>query len=145
MSRDNIRSFAEIGLGDLDQVGGKNASLGEMIGNLASAGVSVPDGFATTADAYRRFMSQTALDEQLFEPVEEHVAARFRDVEEADRRVGERTAGRALARGCRAFRRRVEQDVITHVPTSLVTGSLPIAPLAQPPMISCWGRRPLVA
>jgi pyruvate,water dikinase len=63
MSRHNIRWFAEVGLADLDQVGGKNASLGEMIGTLKSAGVNVPDGFATTADAYRRFISQTALNE----------------------------------------------------------------------------------
>ena len=63
MSRHNIRWFAEVGLADLDQVGGKNASLGEMIGNLKSAGVNVPDGFATTADAFRRFTAQTALDE----------------------------------------------------------------------------------
>ena len=46
---DNVRWFAEIGLDDLEVVGGKNSSLGEMISNLADAGVSVPDGFATTA------------------------------------------------------------------------------------------------
>jgi pyruvate,water dikinase len=55
MSGANVRWFREIGLTDLEQVGGKNASLGEMIGNLVSAGVNVPDGFATTADAFRRF------------------------------------------------------------------------------------------
>ena len=63
MSRHNIRWFAEVGLADLDQVGGKNASLGEMISNLKAAGVNVPDGFATTADAFHRFTAQTALDE----------------------------------------------------------------------------------
>jgi pyruvate, water dikinase len=57
----NVRWFAELGLADLDQVGGKNASLGEMLGNLASAGVKVPDGFATTAEAYRRFLGETGL------------------------------------------------------------------------------------
>ena len=62
MTRNNVRWFTEVGLADLDQVGGKNASLGEMIGSLTSAGVNVPDGFATTADAYRRFVSQTFLD-----------------------------------------------------------------------------------
>src|SRR5436190_10915740 len=60
-----VKWFAEIGLADLDQVGGKNASLGEMIGNLRSAGVAVPDGFATTADAYRRFIARTGLDEMV--------------------------------------------------------------------------------
>src|ERR1700710_727495 len=58
---DNVRWFAELGLGDLEVVGGKNASLGEMISNLADAGVSVPDGFATTAAAYQRFLGATGL------------------------------------------------------------------------------------
>src|SRR3954469_15716846 len=48
-------------MADLEEVGGKNSSLGEMIGNLASAGVRVPDGFATTASAFRDFMSQEGL------------------------------------------------------------------------------------
>ena len=46
-----IAWFADLGLADIDQVGGKNASLGEMVRNLTSAGVRVPNGFATTADA----------------------------------------------------------------------------------------------
>jgi pyruvate, water dikinase len=57
----NVVWFADIGLADLEQVGGKNSSLGEMVRNLASAGVRVPDGFATTADAYRRFIGDTGL------------------------------------------------------------------------------------
>ena len=58
---DNVRWFADLGLDDLEVVGGKNASLGEMISNLADAGVSVPDGFATTASAYQRFLGDTGL------------------------------------------------------------------------------------
>ena len=57
--------FSDLGLSDLDQVGGKNASLGEMVRGLASAGVKVPDGFATTADAYRRFLSRSGLDTRI--------------------------------------------------------------------------------
>jgi pyruvate,water dikinase len=57
--------FSDLGLSDLDQVGGKNASLGEMVRNLASAGVKVPDGFATTADAYRRFLGGSGLDARI--------------------------------------------------------------------------------
>jgi pyruvate,water dikinase len=57
----NIMWFADIGLTDLEQVGGKNSSLGEMVGNLSAAGVLVPDGFATTADAYWRFIGDTGL------------------------------------------------------------------------------------
>ena len=57
----NVVWFADIGLADLEQVGGKNSSLGEMVSNLAELGVNVPDGFATTADAYRRFIGETGL------------------------------------------------------------------------------------
>src|SRR5215217_714947 len=62
-----IAWFSDLGLADLDQVGGKNASLGEMVANLASAGVRVPDGFATTADAYRRFLAHEGLAERIVE------------------------------------------------------------------------------
>ena len=54
--------FREFGLADIGTVGGKNASLGEMIGRLGKAGVRVPDGFATTAEAYRDFLAQGGLD-----------------------------------------------------------------------------------
>ena len=60
-----IAWFSDLGLADLDQVGGKNASLGEMVRNLTSAGVRVPDGFATTADAYRRFLTDAGLVEMI--------------------------------------------------------------------------------
>src|SRR6516162_2693155 len=48
-----VRFFEEIGINDVPLVGGKNASLGEMYRNLASEGVTVPNGFAITAEAYR--------------------------------------------------------------------------------------------
>ena len=60
-----IAWFSDLGLADLDQVGGKNSSLGEMIRGLAAAGVRVPNGFATTADAYRRFIGDGALAEMI--------------------------------------------------------------------------------
>jgi len=50
---------------DLDRVGGKNASLGEMIGGLAGSGIRVPGGFATTAQAYRDFLTGTGLAERI--------------------------------------------------------------------------------
>ncbi|MEN9932076.1 MAG: hypothetical protein RIS17_649, partial [Pseudomonadota bacterium] len=46
----------DLGLGDVPSVGGKNASLGELLRELAKAGVRVPDGFATTAEAWRAFV-----------------------------------------------------------------------------------------
>jgi pyruvate,water dikinase len=54
---------------DVGEVGGKNASLGEMIGGLAHAGVRVPDGFATTAAAYRDFLALNRLDRRIAEAV----------------------------------------------------------------------------
>ncbi len=60
-----IRWFHEITMADLPQVGGKNASLGEMITNLSSAGISVPGGFATTADAFRAHLGDTGLAERI--------------------------------------------------------------------------------
>jgi len=60
-----IRWLDQLGMSDLEQVGGKNASLGEMIANLASMGVNVPGGFATTADAFRDFLAETGLDERI--------------------------------------------------------------------------------
>ncbi len=51
-----IVPFEKVGMGDVPVVGGKNASIGELIGNLKGAGVRVPTGFATTADAYRDFL-----------------------------------------------------------------------------------------
>ena len=62
---DNVRWFADLGLADLEVVGGKNSSLGEMISNLADAGVNVPNGFATTAAAYQRFLGDTGLAESI--------------------------------------------------------------------------------
>ncbi|AGP30186.1 phosphoenolpyruvate synthase [Corynebacterium terpenotabidum] len=57
-----VLPFTGIGMSDVPQVGGKNASLGEMVVNLAGAGVRVPGGFATTADAYRDFLALNGLD-----------------------------------------------------------------------------------
>ncbi|MBT8152008.1 MAG: phosphoenolpyruvate synthase [Gammaproteobacteria bacterium] len=57
--------FSKLGMGDVDSVGGKNASLGEMISGLHNKGVSVPDGFATTAHAYREFIKHEGLDERI--------------------------------------------------------------------------------
>jgi len=55
----------ELGMHDLETVGGKNASLGEMIGQLSDLGVSVPGGFATTAEAFREFVGQSGLSDRI--------------------------------------------------------------------------------
>ncbi|MCD9030358.1 phosphoenolpyruvate synthase [Luteimonas sp. Y-2-2-4F] len=63
----NILWLHDLRLDDLAQVGGKNSSLGEMIGNLAQLGVSVPGGFATTADAFKAFIAHNDLHQRIFD------------------------------------------------------------------------------
>lgn len=60
-----IRTFADLTNQDVNLVGGKNASLGEMIRSLKDEGVRVPDGFATTAEAYWQFLQHNDLKEQI--------------------------------------------------------------------------------
>jgi pyruvate, water dikinase len=60
-----VIKLEELGMEDVEIVGGKNASLGEMIANLSEAGVAVPGGFATTAAAYRDFLKCDGLDERI--------------------------------------------------------------------------------
>jgi pyruvate,water dikinase len=62
---DYVVWFDQCGMDDVDRVGGKNASLGEMISNLSGAGVSVPNGFATTAQAFRDFIDQNNLEKKI--------------------------------------------------------------------------------
>jgi pyruvate,water dikinase len=57
--------FEDLKMTDVPQVGGKNASLGEMIGNLTDVGVQVPGGFATTADAFRSFIRHNQLEDRI--------------------------------------------------------------------------------
>ena len=56
-----VINLNKLGKNDVDTVGGKNSSLGEMISHLSDLGVSVPGGFATTADAFNRFLTETGL------------------------------------------------------------------------------------
>jgi len=62
--------YQELGMGDVNKVGGKNASLGEMISNLANAGVQVPGGFATTSFAFNEFLEQSGLNQKIYETLE---------------------------------------------------------------------------
>jgi pyruvate,water dikinase len=64
--REYLVWFADCGMDDVQRVGGKNASLGEMIGNLSRLGIRVPNGFATTASAFREFLSADGLDEKIY-------------------------------------------------------------------------------
>ena len=68
---EHIRWFKDLRMTDVDTVGGKNASLGEMIGGLANAGVNVPDGFATTAEAFTEFLQSNDIEARINKRLEE--------------------------------------------------------------------------
>lgn len=81
-----VRWFKELGIGDVPQVGGKNASLGEMIRELSAKGIQIPDGYAVTADAYHAFIKFNEFDgliEQILGGLDTH------DVNDLLRRTGQ--------------------------------------------------------
>ncbi|AKJ42125.1 phosphoenolpyruvate synthase [Pragia fontium] len=63
----NVVWYNQLGMHDVDRVGGKNASLGEMITNLSDLGVSVPNGFATTAQAFNDFLEQSGVNQRIYQ------------------------------------------------------------------------------
>lgn len=65
--QDYVLWYDQLGMNDVGRVGGKNASLGEMISHLAGAGVDVPNGFATTAEAFNQFLEQSGVNERIHE------------------------------------------------------------------------------
>ncbi len=97
--------FSKLGRHDVETVGGKNSSLGEMISHLAQAGVTVPDGFATTAQAYRDFLQHEGLAERISK---ELAALDVEDVEKLTT-VGARIRQWILAT---PFPPRLEQEIL---------------------------------
>ncbi|WP_315710470.1 phosphoenolpyruvate synthase [Brenneria uluponensis] len=63
----NVLWYNQLGMHDVERVGGKNASLGEMITNLSELGVAVPNGFATTAQAFNDFLNQSGINQRIYE------------------------------------------------------------------------------
>src|SRR6202050_947363 len=100
-----IIPFEQLKNKDVELVGGKNASIGEMISELANLGVSVPGGFATTSHAYRDFLAQEGLDERIRE-----VLAAL-DVDDVERLavVGAQIRGWMLAT---PFPKRLQQEIL---------------------------------
>ena len=99
--------FESLGMGDVDRVGGKNASLGEMISGLSNAGVRVPGGFATTAHAFREFLRQDRLDDRI------NARLNALDVEEVNE----------LARAGAEIRQWVEETPLPEPLLNAVTGA----------------------
>lgn len=85
MAERHVVWFEDVGIGDVRKVGGKNASLGEMTRALRTGGVRVPEGFATTAAAYRAFLEANGIEPALRERIRQYRAgeASLRDTGEA--------------------------------------------------------------
>lgn len=64
---ENVLWYDQLGMHDVDRVGGKNASLGEMITHLSAVGVSVPNGFATTAQSFNDFLNQSGINQRIYQ------------------------------------------------------------------------------
>lgn len=84
-STTHVVRLSSVGMGDVALVGGKNASLGEMIQQLTPLGLNIPNGFATTTDAFRQFIGQTNLATQLHDVLD---PLNVEDVEDLRRRGG---------------------------------------------------------
>jgi len=83
------KKFKEVRIGDVGEVGGKNASLGEMIANLKPKGVRIPDGFIVTASAYRQFLKETGLDKRIKDTLKHLNIKDTRSLQEKTERVRE--------------------------------------------------------
>ena len=84
-----VVKLTELGMNDVERVGGKNASLGEMIGNLKELGVTVPGGFATTATAYRDFLAHDGLDKRIAQELATLDVDDVTALADAGRKIGE--------------------------------------------------------
>ncbi|MBH37087.1 MAG: phosphoenolpyruvate synthase [Gammaproteobacteria bacterium] len=87
MQNNYISKFSEILLQDIEIVGGKNASLGEMINNLTALGINVPDGFATTSQAYNFFLKSNGLDVHIEKILKDLDISSIKDLERCGKEI----------------------------------------------------------
>src|SRR5207248_8499931 len=138
----------DLRLSDLPQVGGKNASLGEMSAALAAAGIRVPGGFATTADAFREFLAADSLGERIAAKLEsldcEDVNALTACGKEIRSWIAAAPFPGALEREIRAFYQQLEEqtssDASFAVRSSATAEDLPEASFAEIGRASCRER-----
>jgi len=87
VAKDFILWFKELGIDDVPKVGGKNASLGEMYRNLTKKGVNIPNGFATTAEAYQFFIKKAKIDKKIRAILKGLDTGRVRDLQKRGQEV----------------------------------------------------------
>src|SRR5688572_18254541 len=84
-----IKRFSEINLADTAEVGGKNSSLGEMFTQLSPTGIKIPDGFATTAFAFKQFLEHNQLSELVQQLMEKLDKEQFSNLKETGHKARE--------------------------------------------------------
>jgi len=133
-----IRSFAEIGIDDVPLVGGKNASLGEMYRLLTPQGIKIPNGFAITADAYKRMLEQAHAWKPLHEVLDGLTGDDLAELARRGREAREIVYGAGLPaelkgeilEGYRALREQYGPDLSLAVRSSATAEDLPTASFA---------------
>src|ERR1022692_3965207 len=133
-----VKFFEEFGIEDVPVVGGKNASLGEMYQKLSDQGVRVPNGFATTADAYRYALDQTGAVKLLHEALDDLDPSDVRDLARRAKLAREIVYGAGLpddlaaeiVEGYRRLQKEYGEDVRLAVRSSATAEDLPTASFA---------------
>ncbi len=133
-----VRWFATLGIADVPEVGGKNASLGEMYSRLGAAGVRVPNGFALTADAYRQALTDADAWPRLhalLDPLDVTDVAALAGAAAAARAIvygatGTATLRAAIAESYAALEREYGPGVAVAVRSSATAEDLPTASFA---------------
>ena len=137
MGTKNTVRLDALSIADVDRVGGKNASLGELIGNLTGAGVKVPNGFATTTDAFRTFLEANKLTSVINDVMSEIDVANPIRLEEGARKIREHILAASLQQELvddivREYRRMRtdDKDALVAVRSSATAEDLPDASFA---------------
>ncbi|CAZ98007.1 phosphoenolpyruvate synthase [Zobellia galactanivorans] len=133
-----IRHFNEIDINDVPTVGGKNASLGEMFQKLTSKGVQVPDGFATTAEAYWHFLQEVHIQDEIFGLLAKLNTKDFSNLKEIGASVRKAILGtelpedikEAIKEGYNSLAKKYKGDISLAVRSSATAEDLPNASFA---------------
>ncbi len=114
MNRDKslILKFSEIGIVDVPLVGGKNAALGELFNNLTSLGINVPDGFAITAEAYRLFMNESGLNDNISAKIKAIDSKSVRSLQKAGKEIRKMILNADISENLRNEVRKFYTDLI---------------------------------
>ncbi len=149
-----IRHYSEVDINDVPTVGGKNASLGEMFQKLTSKGVQVPDGFATTAEAYWHFLQEVHIKDEIFGQLAKLDTKEFSNLKEIGASVRNEILAteipddikKAIEEGYDTLSKKYKGDISVAVRSSATAEDLPNASFAgqQESYLNVKGKKELV-